>query len=149
MTLRTFKLTLLALGAAGALGAVACSSDSGNTGAGPGTNAGGDVAAARQNFIDKVYPSIEPTCAKCHATGDHGAPVFLAGGGAASYTALEGATGLIADPSSSPLVQHGLHSGPALTSEQGDLVTAWLKMEVTARDLSGDTGKPPNLRAAF
>jgi hypothetical protein len=130
-----------------------CSSDSGGGGGdttgSSGSSGGADTAAARAFFVSKVYPSIEPTCSKCHATGERGAPVFLASGGDASYTALEGATGLIADPSSSPLIQHGLHSGPALTSDQGDLVTEWLKMEVTARKLSGDTGKPANLRAAF
>ena len=108
-----------------------------------------DGAAARQFFIDKVYPSAEPTCAKCHSTGERGAPIFLASGGPASYTAVDGVPGLIADPSSSPLVQKGLHSGPALTSDQGDLITQWLKMEVSARGLSGASGKPPNLRAAF
>ena len=82
-------------------------------------------------------------------TTAQGAPVFLASGGPSSYTALDGSTGLIADPSSSPLIQHGLHSGPALTSDQGDLVTQWLKMEVAARGLQGDTGRPANLRAAF
>ena len=139
---------LTVIATAGLLGA--CSSDSGttDTGGSSGT-ANGDTAAARAFFVSKVYPSIEPTCSKCHATGERGAPVFLASGGEASYTALEGSTGLIVDSSSSPLVQHGLHSGPALTSDQGDLVTQWLKMEVTARKLSGDTGKPANLRAAF
>ncbi len=135
----------------GTAGMLACgsSSDSGGGGGTSGTTGGGDTAAAHAFFVNKVYPSIEPTCSKCHATGERGAPVFLASGGDASYNALEGTTGLIADPSSSPLVQHGLHSGPALTSDQGDLVTQWLKMEVTARKLSGDTGKPANLRAAF
>jgi hypothetical protein len=129
---------------------LACASDSGGGGGGgttgPQTN---DGAAARQFFIDKVYPSIESTCAKCHASGERGAPVWLANGGPASYTAIEGTTGLISDPSQSPIVQHGLHSGPALTTNQGDLVDQWLKMEVLARKLTGDTGKPPNLRAGF
>ena len=139
---------LTVIGTAGLL--ASCSSDSsgGDTGGTSGAP-GADGAAARQFFVDKVYPSIEPTCSKCHASGERGAPVFLASGGGASYTAIEGATGLIADSSSSPLVQHGLHSGPALSSDQGDLVTQWLKMEVTARKLRGDNGKPPNLRAAF
>src|SRR5262245_41069366 len=118
----------VALGAIAMLsGVLACSSDSSGGGSGVDTQTPNtaDGAAARQFFIDKVYPSMEPTCAKCHATGERGAPVFMASGGPATYTALEGATGLIADPSSSPLIQHGLHSGPALTSNQGDLMTQW------------------------
>jgi mono/diheme cytochrome c family protein len=150
-----YLLRFMAVGAiagSAALG-LACGSDSsGDNGGGSSsgsTPTNADGAAARQFFIDKVYPSIEPTCAKCHASGDKGAPVWLASGGAASYTAIDGVAGLIADPSQSPIVQHGLHSGPALTSDQGDLVTQWLKMEVVARKLSGDTGRPANLRAAF
>ncbi len=140
---------LTVLGTVGFL--ASCASDSGSSGDTNNSSGGGggDTAAAKAFFVSKVYPSIEPSCSKCHATGEKGAPVFLASGGDASYNALEGATGLIADPSSSPLVQHGLHSGPALTSDQGDLVTQWLKMEVTARKLTGDTGRPANLRAAF
>src|SRR5262245_29667653 len=102
----------------GVAGVAACGSDSsgggGGGGGGGGDTTGADGAAARQFFIDKVYPSIEPTCSKCHSTGQDGAPIFLAGDGASSYTAVEGVTGLIADPNSSPIVQHGLHSGPAL-----------------------------------
>src|SRR5262245_30900048 len=113
---------------------IACASDSGGGGGGGATvNPGGDRGAARQFYIDKVYPSMEPTCAKCHATGERGAPVFMASGGPATYNALDATTGLIADPSTSPLVQHGLHSGPALTTNQGDLVTQWLRLEVVAR----------------
>ncbi len=126
-----------------------CASSSGDTAPGGSTSSGGaDTAAAKAFFINKVYAQIEPSCSKCHASGERGAPVFLASGAEGSYTALEGSTGLIADPSSSPLVQHGLHSGPALTSTQGDLVNQWLKMEATARKLSGSS-RPANLRAAF
>jgi hypothetical protein len=135
----------------GLAGLVACSSgSSGGGGGGNGSSGapGADGAAARQFFIDKVYPAIEPTCAKCHATGEHGATIFLAGDGPSSYTALEGVTGLIAPANSSPLVQHGLHAGPALTSNQGDLMTQWLNMEATARKLNG-SNRPANLRAAF
>jgi len=132
----------------GLAGLVACGSSSSDGGGSSGAAPGADGAAARQFFIDKVYPSIEPTCAKCHATGDHGATIWLAGDGPSSYTAVEGVTGLISDPNSSPIIQHGLHAGPALTSNQGDLVTQWLNMEVSARKLTGST-KPANLRAAF
>jgi hypothetical protein len=66
-------------------GATACSSESGGGGGGN-DNKTGDAAVARQFFLDKVYPSVEPTCAKCHASGERGAPIFMASGGPATYT---------------------------------------------------------------
>lgn len=126
---------------------MACGSS--KDGGGGGSSGDGGSANAKQEFLDKVYPSIQPTCAKCHASGDRGAPVFLAANGDGSYNALEGSPGLIAAPTSSPLIQHGLHSGPALTDDQATIVTQWLTDEANARNLGGDTGKPPNLRAAF
>jgi hypothetical protein len=147
MSARVHVAAILAI--MGTAGMLACGSDSGGSPPPDPNASGADTAAAKAFFVSKVYPSIEPTCSKCHSTGEHGAPIFLASGGDSSYTAVEGDTGLIADPNTSPLIQHGLHSGPALTSDQGDLVTQWLNMEVTARKLSGNTGKPANLRAAF
>jgi hypothetical protein len=67
----------------------------------------------------------------------------------ASYTAIEGFPGLIAAPSFSPIVQKGVHSGPALTQTQSDIVSEWLKLEVKSRKLGADPGVPKNLRAAF
>ena len=89
------------------------------------------------------------TCKECHQTGKSGAPVFLGASGEASYTAIEGFPGLISAPSISPIVQKGVHSGPALTATQSDLVTQWLKLEITERKLGSDPGAPKNLRAAF
>jgi len=43
------------------------------------------------------------------------------------------APGLISAPSVSPFVQKGVHSGPALTATQTDLVTQWLKLEIGDR----------------
>jgi hypothetical protein len=129
------------------LAAMSCASSKGTDNGGNGGS--GANADARKFFIDNVYPSIAPACGKCHVGGERGAPVWLANNADGSYNALDSATGLIAPPNVSPLVQHGLHSGPALTSDQSDLVTKWLTMEVAARGLTGDTGRPTNLRAAF
>ncbi len=103
----------------------------------------------RSQFKSKVFPLINPTCGDCHRTGKSGAPVFLGGNADNSYTAIEGFPGLISSPNVSPLVQKGVHSGPALTSAQSDAITAWLKSEAAARKLSADPGIPKNLRAAF
>lgn len=120
----------------------ACGSDDENAGGGGGSD-------AQKFFEDKVYAQIVTTCKDCHQTGKSGAPVFLGASGGASYTAIEGFPGLISAPSISPIIQKGPHSGPALTTQQTDLVTQWLKLEVTARKLGADPGTPKNLRAAF
>jgi hypothetical protein len=132
--------------AMGACAAWACGSSSGDGG---GDNGGGG-SAAKQFFVDKVFQTVDDTCKECHATGKSGAPVFLAASGPASYTAIDGFPGLISAPSLSPIIQKGVHSGPALTSTQTDLVTQWLKLELTERPkLASDPGAPKNLRAAF
>ena len=101
---------------------------------------------AKQFFTDKVYPQIEPTCAGCHASGKRGAPIFLAGNADGSYTAITETTGFIAPPTQSPILQKGIHSGPALDDLQTQLVTDWLTKEVGT---AGDNTRPTNLRAAF
>jgi hypothetical protein len=108
--------------------------------------AGGD---AKTFYLQKVDTPLSEGCKQCHGTGKSGAPVFFGVNGEASYTAMEGFPGLIAAPSFSPIIQKGVHSGPALTQTQNDLVTQWLKLEVTTRKLGADPGTPKNLRAAF
>jgi hypothetical protein len=104
---------------------------------------------AKKFYLTKVNDSLDSTCKECHATGKAGAPVFLGATGEISYTAIDGFPGLIAAPSVSPIIQKGAHSGPALTQTQNDLVTQWLKLEITERKLGLDPGVPKNLRAAF
>jgi hypothetical protein len=104
---------------------------------------------AKSFFVQKVHTPLSEGCNKCHQTGKSGAPVFLGGSAEASYTAIEGFPGLISAPSFSPLIQKGVHSGPALTDTQSQIVTEWLTLEVKARKLGADPGAPKNLRAAF
>ena len=120
----------------------ACGSDEENAGA-------ATTSDAQKFYVEKVSGSIDSACAECHKSGKSGAPVFRGANALASYTAIEGFPGLISAPSFSPLVQKGPHSGPALTSTQTELVTQWLKLEVTQRKLNADPGTPKNLRAAF
>jgi hypothetical protein len=110
---------------------------------------GGGGSEAKTFFVQKVHAPLSESCSECHQTGKNGSPVFLGASPEASYTAIEGFPGLISAPSFSPLVQKGIHSGPALTQAQSDLVTEWLKLEVKARKLGADPGVPKNLRAAF
>ena len=136
----------------GALGLANCSSEEASTQKPTATSGGGgsDVAAARQFFMEQVYPSVVPTCGNgCHNKGLHGAPEWLADSAEGTYSAIEAVTGYIASPTASPLLQKGIHSGPALKDTQATTMEKWLTMEVNARKLSGSTGKPPNLRAAF
>jgi hypothetical protein len=134
---------LLVAAIAGASAAWACGSSDAEEGA------AGDGSEGKKFFIEKVSGSIDTTCKECHQTGKTGSPVFLGTSGNASYTAIEGFPGLIAAPSISPFVQKGIHSGPALTQTQTDLVTQWLKLEIADRKLGSDPGAPKNLRAAF
>jgi len=134
---------LLVAVVAGASAAWACSSSSADDGA------ASDSSQAKKFFVEKVSSSVDATCKECHQTGKKGAPVFLGTSGSASYSAIEGFPGLIAAPSLSPIVQKGVHSGPALTATQSDLVAQWLKLELNERKLGSDPGAPKNLRAAF
>ena len=147
MRLRGKSIAFVAL-VLGTAAAIACgSSDEEDGGASSSGGAGG--SDAKKFFVEKVHPSISETCRECHGTASRGAPVFLGPNAEASYTAIEGFPGLIAAPSFSPIVQKGVHSGPALTQTQTDLATQWLNLEVKARKLGADPGAPKNLRAAF
>jgi hypothetical protein len=135
----------------GAAAIFACSSDDKSSAPSGGTSGAAAPADGdgRAFYISKVHAQLAVTCQECHAFGKKGAPVFLGATAEASYTAMEGFPGLIAAPSYSPLVQKGVHSGPALTQTQSDLVTQWLKLEVASRKLDPDDNTPKNLRAAF
>jgi hypothetical protein len=147
--LRTaLKLASAALAVGTVLSLVHCGSDDESAPGQVGTKDPG-ASEGKKYFATNVYPQLEANCAKCHATGQRGAVIFLGAGPDPSYAAIEGVTGYIAAVTASPLAQKGLHSGPALTEKQFEFVSKWLDLEVTARGLSGSHNKPPNLRAAF
>jgi hypothetical protein len=98
-------------------------------------------------FLKNVYPQIEPACASCHATGKRGSPIFMSDNAEGTYNAIRATPGFIAPPTLSPLIQKGVHSGPALTPVQDKMVTDWLQQEPEGG--KGDNTKPTNLRAAF
>jgi hypothetical protein len=139
------KATVILAGLFGVAAIFACGS-SGDDNNGSSGGGGGD---AQTFFVQKVHQPLSDTCRECHGTGKNGAPVFFGNSADATYAAIEGFPGLIAAPSFSPIIQKGAHSGPALTQTQVDLVTQWLKLEVTERKLGADPGTPKNLRAAF
>jgi mono/diheme cytochrome c family protein len=131
------------------LGGVLCAAAAWACGSSDGGDGSSGGSSGQQMFADKVYPSLSTTCQECHATGKSGAPVFLGNNADVSYTAIDGFPGLIAPPSVSPLMQKGPHSGPALTDQQQQIVSDWLKQETIDRKLGLDPGVPKNLRAAF
>jgi len=142
--MKSARMLLGAFLAVGTMAAVfACGSSDDEAGG------GGGAADGKSLFVSKVNAQLIADCGKCHQQASRGAPVFLGASPEASYTAIEGFPGLISAPSLSPLVQKGVHSGPALTQAQTELVTQWLTQEVKARKLQNDPGSPKNLRAAF
>jgi len=156
--MRSWQLSLVAVAvlAASAVAGVGCGSNKaedepeatdGGGGGDGGTGAGS--VESKDFFVKNVHPVVDPTCGSCHATGDRGAPVYFAPKDPeASYRVLEGFPGIIAPARFSPFVQKGIHSGPALTSQQVEVVTKWLDLEASSRKLGGQP-RFPNARVAF
>ena len=105
-------------------------------------------ATAKTTFATKVFPNMAP-CNTCHTDGTSGAPRYFTATADGTYAAIEGTSGLIAAPSVSPLIQHGIHSGPALKADQKEAITAWLNEEVKARHLVEGPSQPTNLQDAL
>lgn len=125
----------------------ACGGDEENKAGGEsGAISGGEAQAF---FEQKVHQTVADSCGECHRDAKRGAPVFLGANAGASYSAIAGFPGLLTAPNFSPLIQKGIHSGPALTATQNELVTQWLTLEVKSRKLDADPNVPKNLRAAF
>ena len=106
-----------------------------------------DRAAARAYYVDRVHPAAG-TCIGCHAAGT--GPRFMATDANDSYDTIEQTAGLIAAPKNSPLVQY-VHMDPAITigPEQRSVITQWLSLEATARNLEGAVAKPMTITDAY
>lgn len=116
------------------------------------TGHGNSGTGAKAFFVDQVFPllsvdqgtddagKLRRACTDCHATGENDAPLWLTKDAATSYSQLEDyqspyGSALIAAPANSELLLHGEHTGPALTQTQQLLVTDWLELEVSERQL--------------
>lgn len=99
---------------------------------------GGDEPVGGQGleyYLSIIDPELSASCGSCHATGQNGAPIFMAESGETSYNALDKYGGLIVAPENSLLVLHGAHTGPALTASQKTDVINWLTLEAGERGL--------------
>jgi hypothetical protein len=121
---------------------------SGNTGVGgsTGTNTGPSTTATtgtggqdgRAFFEANVSPFLDDgvtgaACATCHSSqyaDPYAAPDFLGSSPTTFYDFLVGEIEYVnANPSSSKFLTRGLHTGPAFTAPQAQLVTQWLEIE--------------------
>lgn len=145
MNIRAFLRSSAAVVTAWVVVTTGCSSSkSGDEGE---SQADKDQAAARQYYVARVHPAAG-TCVGCHA-GTAG-PRFMATEAQDSYDTLEKTAGLIAAPKNSPLIQY-LHKDPAIliSPEQRSVITQWLSLEATARNLEGAVPKPKTLTEAY
>jgi len=106
-----------------------------------------DRAAAHDYYVAHVHPALG-SCIGCHA-GAAG-PRFMATDAEESYTTIENTAGLIAAPKTSPLVQY-VHMDPTITisPEQRSVITQWLSLEATARNLEGAVARPTTITDAY
>jgi len=123
-------------------------SDGGSTGEGGTPSEGGAPTTgptAKEYFEANVFSTLSSTCGTCHGpVPSSGAPQYLADTATASYNTITSYTpSLLALPENSTLVQHGAHTGPALTPAQLTVVSEWLMMEVEERGLVGGEEQPP------
>ena len=127
---------------------------SGVGGTGGSMEDGNETPTALQFYTAVIDPELAGSCASCHASGQNGAPIFLAKNALGSYNAMDQHGGLIVAPENSLLLLHGAHTGPALTAVQKSDVTEWLTMEAIERGLdssssssssSGSSGGMPAL----
>jgi hypothetical protein len=105
-------------------------------------------AEAHDYYIEHVHNALG-TCIGCHTSGTEG-PAFMAADAEESYEDIERTVGLIAAPKNSPLVQY-IHKDPKITvsPEQRSVLTTWLSLEATARNLEGAVAKPKTITEAY
>jgi hypothetical protein len=143
-------------GNSGGSGGGGATSDNGNNntsnggGSGGGSGSGPGLTGEKAEFETNVFPQLSTApgpgilaCTDCHATGVAGAPVFLATTADAAYTAITSGTvqGLLAVPANSLLIQHGQHTGPALTQAAQAIVSQWLNDYVSQHGLQSNPVK--------
>jgi hypothetical protein len=135
--------TLLSCCFIASLGALsACSDGETSDGAqGTGGQGGGssiDDLSAKEFYLKFVHAELTESCGTCHANEVPCVPRFMRETGDAAYESLHQAGGLVVYRDDSNLIQHGAHTGPALTASQEELVIQWLDKE-RPEEPAGDT----------
>jgi hypothetical protein len=111
----------------------------------------GGGGSARDYFEANVSPILDAACAECHSSAHddaYAAPDFMGSSPAGYYDSLAADIDYVnASPATSQLVNKGLHTGPAFTPAEDEIVRAWLEMEAEKRFASGpdpgEGGAPP------
>jgi mono/diheme cytochrome c family protein len=132
--------------AAAAGGGCKGSSDSSDNG----TSQDDQRAEAHDFYVQHVHNALT-SCINCHGgTADPTAPQFMAALADDSYSLMEKSAGLIAAPKNSPLVQY-VHQNPLIgvSPEQRAILTTWLSLEATARNLEGAVAKAKTIKDAY
>jgi mono/diheme cytochrome c family protein len=145
LNIRAFVRSSAAVVAAWLFATTGCSSSKSDGGGD--TQADKDKAAAHQYYVAHVHPALG-SCIGCHA-GAAG-PRFMAADAEESYATIEKTAGLIAAPKGSPLVQY-MHKDPtiSISPEQRSVITQWLSLEATARNLEGAVARPTTITDAY
>jgi hypothetical protein len=108
----------------------------GNGGGGSSSTTGGQggtmvVEDAHAYYVSTVHPALSQVCTSCHNQDNQvGAPAFLDFDAELSYQILKSYPNVIAQPVDSILMTKGVHSGPALSGDQSEVVAKWLTMEL-------------------
>jgi hypothetical protein len=98
--------------------------------------------AARSAWVAKAQPVLDTNCASCHG-GSRPEVMWFAGGpdvqaerkSVLMYSGAKGPIVSLGAPSTSDLVKHGAHEGPALSADQASRVIEWIQKERDAQSM--------------
>ena len=129
------RLTLVPLALVAMVGCTGLIGDGGGGGSGDDDSITPEEKAAQDAFINKAAPALRSaTCVSCHATM---VPTFLAGADdlemRATLLAYDPPVINLDAPSSSRLLNKGMHSGPALNAAPLGDILEWIRTEKDAQ----------------
>ncbi len=95
------------------------------------SSTGTTPATVNPVFVSDVYPQVSQACGACHLPGTGGAAIFFGADASATYPLFKERSYHLPN---SLFVTKGLHTGPALTTEQRAAVDKWVAAEGGAAD---------------
>lgn len=87
---------------------------------------------AQRIWVQQVLPLLQANCVGCHSQSQLDAEAFLAGDSWMDVRQSLLASNVVdvnAEPSGSPLLTKGAHSGPNLTNDELTVIVRWLEAE--------------------